>query len=80
MCPRDDSELVIEYSDHYVIKPSIQFFDKEGDYSYNGLGEKGSSVRPEFEYSSETNEHNLDVEQIRENLLWTKHLRVFDYL
>ena len=26
MCPKDDSHLTIEYTDYYVITPSIKFF------------------------------------------------------
>ncbi len=64
MCPADDSHLTLEFEDHYVITPSISFLSPV-NYERNALGEKGKPVSPGFEYSSETNPHFLDVEEIR---------------
>ena len=33
MCPADDSHLTLEFADHYVICPSINFLDRGHDYS-----------------------------------------------
>lgn len=65
MCPADDSHLTLEFSDHYVIRPTIQF---SGNYNYaiNRLGEKGSPVSQEFEYHSGKNAHFLGIEEIIE--------------
>ncbi|HLD22473.1 MAG TPA: UDP-N-acetylglucosamine 4,6-dehydratase (inverting), partial [Sulfuricurvum sp.] len=38
MCPRDDSHLTLEFHDHYVIKPTIQFTET-ADFSKNNCGE-----------------------------------------
>ena len=65
MCPADDSHLTLEFHDHYVICPSIQFAHKS-DFSKNMLGEEGSYVEQGFEYNSGTNEHFLSVEDIKE--------------
>ena len=65
MCPRDDSHLTIEFSDHYVIKPSIEFWHAKHSYELNGLGQKGRYVEEGFEYNSGTNPHFLSVEEIR---------------
>ena len=65
MCPQDDSHLTIEFTDHYVIQPTISFWDTEHDYSVNALGEKGRPVPEGYEYSSRTNPHFFDVEEIR---------------
>lgn len=54
MCPHDDSHLTLEFDDHYVIQPSIQFA-YECDYSCNLINEKGKSVEKGFEYNSGTN-------------------------
>src|SRR6202166_4669164 len=43
MCPADDAHLALEFADHYVIKPTIQFIG-EIDFSRNGLGETGCAV------------------------------------
>jgi len=64
MCPADDSHLTLEFEDHYVITPSISFLSPV-NYERNALGEKGKPVSQGFEYSSETNPHFLDVEEIR---------------
>ena len=51
MCPADDSHLTLEFDDHYVIGPSIQFAHKS-DFSTNMLGEQGKLVDQGFEYNS----------------------------
>jgi UDP-N-acetylglucosamine 4,6-dehydratase/5-epimerase len=65
MCPSDDSHLTYEYEDHYVIKPSIIFFNRESDFSVNALDEKGKPVKQGFIYSSESNRF-LALDEIRE--------------
>ena len=54
MCPKDDSHLTLEFNDHYVIQPTIQF-SQEMDFSINNLGEKGKPVALGFEYNSGNN-------------------------
>jgi UDP-N-acetylglucosamine 4,6-dehydratase len=54
MCPSDDSHLTLEFDDHYVIAPSIQFAH-HSDFSVNKLGEEGEFVRQGFEYNSGNN-------------------------
>ncbi|MDO9227501.1 MAG: UDP-N-acetylglucosamine 4,6-dehydratase (inverting) [Pseudomonadota bacterium] len=66
MCPSDDSHLTLEFSDHFVIQPSIRFYGLEIDYCHNGLGEVGDSVPQGFEYNSGSNPHFLDAEGIRQ--------------
>jgi UDP-N-acetylglucosamine 4,6-dehydratase/5-epimerase len=66
MCPADDSHLTLEFSDHYVIRPSIKFHDRGYDYLENRLGETGAPVARGFEYNSGTNPVRYTVEQIRE--------------
>jgi len=66
MCPRDDSHLTVEFSDHYVIKPSIKFFKENFDYTVNEIGEHGQPVQQGFEYSSNRNPHFLTIAEIKE--------------
>ncbi len=63
MVPKDDSHLTLEFEDHYVIEPTIQFATKV-DFSTNALGEKGKRVELGFEYSSNTNKEWLTKEQL----------------
>jgi len=65
MVPKDDSHLTLEFHDHYVISPSIQFTQKI-DFTCNTLGEKGTPVSYGFEYSSETNTQWLDAKGLME--------------
>jgi UDP-N-acetylglucosamine 4,6-dehydratase len=65
MCPADDSHLTLEFDDHFVIRPTIQFATKV-DYSVNGIGERGRPVEPGFEYHSGKNPAFLGVDQILE--------------
>ncbi len=63
MCPADDSHQTLEFSDHYVIKPTINFtFDC--DYSTNQLGEKGIPVDQNFEYNSANNKSWFSSEDL----------------
>jgi UDP-N-acetylglucosamine 4,6-dehydratase/5-epimerase len=54
MCPKEDSRLTLEFEDHYVICPAIQF-SHAVDYTVNRLGEFGKPVGDDFEYNSVTN-------------------------
>ena len=63
MCPADDSHLTLQFDDHYVIKPTIQF-SGEIDFSVNKLGEMGRPVESGFEYHSGKNPHFLGIEEI----------------
>ncbi len=65
MCPADDSHLTLEFEDHYVIKPSIQF-SHISDFSVNRLGKKGTLVEQGFEYNSGNNSDWLSHEQLLE--------------
>ena len=66
MCPADDSHLTIEFEDHYVICPTIKFYDINYDYSINNIGEEGKPVEQGYEYHSGNNPFFLSVEEIRE--------------
>lgn len=66
MCPADDSHLTIEFDDHYVITPSITFFDSNNDFSTNRINEKGYFVESGFEFNSGKNDHFLSVEEMLE--------------
>jgi UDP-N-acetylglucosamine 4,6-dehydratase len=59
MCPADDSHLTLEFDDHFVIRPTIQFAH-HSNFSVNLLGEKGKDVPQGFEYNSGTNTEWLD--------------------
>jgi UDP-N-acetylglucosamine 4,6-dehydratase len=71
MCPRDDSHLTLEFHDHYVIKPSIQFTEN-ADFSKNNCGEIGTLVEYGFKYSSETNKEWLTPEALLEKIALTQ--------
>lgn len=65
MCPADDSHLTLEFDDHFVLQPTITFFDREVSFDQNALGEKGTPVEQGFEYNSGSNDVFLDVDQIK---------------
>lgn len=54
MCPSDDSHLTLEFHDHYVLCPTIQFAH-ESDFTENLIGEIGVPVELGFEYNSGNN-------------------------
>ena len=54
MCPADDSHLTLEFNDHYVLCPTIQFAHKTNFFE-NAICEKGEFVEQGFEYNSGNN-------------------------
>ena len=71
MCSINEAYLTLEFKDHYVIKPSITFFDHNVDYLKNKLKESGKLVKENFEYRSDTNTQFLSIGEI------TKLLKFF---
>ncbi len=67
MCPKDDSHLTLEFHDHYVIQPTINFV-RAVRYECNPLSETGKRVARGFEYNSGDNPHFLGVAELRELL------------
>lgn len=65
MCPADDSHLTLEFSDHFVIRPTINFTE-ELDYAKNLKGEVGKPVPQGFEYNSANNTEFLTPEQLKQ--------------
>jgi UDP-N-acetylglucosamine 4,6-dehydratase/5-epimerase len=63
MCPADDSHLTLQFADHFVICPTIQFAC-EVDFRINRLSERGQRVEQGFEYHSGKNSRFLTVEEI----------------
>ena len=64
MCSINESYLILDFKDHYVIKPSIRFYDININYSKNKLHEVGKAVNKDFEYRSDNNTHFLTVQEI----------------
>ncbi|MGB3651327.1 MAG: UDP-N-acetylglucosamine 4,6-dehydratase (inverting) [Rivularia sp. (in: cyanobacteria)] len=54
MFTAESSNLAVEFQNHYVIKPTLEYAYSI-DYTCNALGEKGVPVPEGFEYSSDTN-------------------------
>ena len=65
MCPADDSHLTLEFEDHYVIKPTIQFL-AHVEFALNRLQERGRPVESGFEYHSGKNPRFLSIDEIRD--------------
>ncbi len=65
MCPADDSHHTLEFDDHYIIKPSITFYQLDNDFSVNRLQERGYPVEQGYEYSSHNNPYFLSIEEIK---------------
>jgi UDP-N-acetylglucosamine 4,6-dehydratase len=62
MITKEDSLRTVEFDDHYVIKPTIQF-SQVVDFSVNAIGERGRNVEDGFEYASDTNDAWLEKEK-----------------
>jgi UDP-N-acetylglucosamine 4,6-dehydratase len=66
MVPEEMAHHSLEFDDHFVITPSIKFFDNTIDYYTNKLGETGKKVSEKFEYHSGTNPHFLSIDDLKE--------------
>jgi UDP-N-acetylglucosamine 4,6-dehydratase len=67
MCPGESSHLTLEFPDHYVIMPTIEYSYKT-DYRRNGLGETGSPAADGFVYNSDNNTDWLTAKALLERL------------
>tara|TARA_Y100000591_G_scaffold303836_1_gene300007 strand:+ start:1590 stop:2615 length:1026 start_codon:yes stop_codon:yes gene_type:complete len=65
MSSKDDSHNVLEFKDHFIIRPSIKFFNVKNDYFIDALGKKGKKVKKGFEYSSKTNKYFLNIKDLK---------------
>ena len=66
MCPGDMSLHTFEFEDHYVIAPAIKFFHRSNNFTSNALNELGKPVDSGFEYVSDTNQHFLSIDEIKQ--------------
>ena len=65
LCSIHESYLTLDFKDHYLIQPSINFFNKNKmNYSQNKLKEVGKPVQKDFEYRSDNNKNFLNIEEI----------------
>jgi len=67
MITREDSLRTLEFDNHYVIKPTIQF-SQVVDFMINAIGEEGTLVKDGFEYASDTNEQWLNKKEFMDIL------------
>jgi UDP-N-acetylglucosamine 4,6-dehydratase len=67
MCPIESSHLTLEFDDHYVIRPTIEY-SYIVDHSRNALGENGVPVAEGFVYSSDVNREWLTGSRLLEML------------
>lgn len=65
MCPEDDSMHTLEFSDFYVITPTITFTQRGNNYETNALGETGKKVAQGFSYCSGENPDFLSIEDLK---------------
>ncbi len=64
LCPKDESDQIIEFKDFYLIAPTIDTNIKRNKYILQKDGKKGKFVKKNFEYSSDKVKL-LSVKQIR---------------
>ncbi|MEB3295259.1 MAG: polysaccharide biosynthesis protein, partial [Synechococcales bacterium] len=67
MCPADDYHLTLDFPDHYVISPAIDF-GRIASFAINAIGEQGIPVAEGFQYSSDNNNQWLTPAQLLEML------------
>jgi len=67
LCPKDDYLNTIEFSDFYLIKPTINFGVKQ-NYTKLPTKEVGKLVKKNFEYDSFNNKNKLNIAKIKKFL------------
>ena len=67
LCPKDDYLNTIEFSDFYLIKPTINFGEKQ-NYIKIPTKEVGKYVKKDFGYDSLSNKNKLNISQIKKFL------------
>lgn len=60
---RDDARHTLEFNDFFMIQPAVRSWETTA-YENCG-GEQGRVVEPDFEYASNTNDRQLDADQLR---------------
>jgi len=58
LVPRDEARQVKEYKDMFVIEPNFPWWGRSGSVS-------GKKVNPDFEYTSDKNEHWLTIHDLK---------------
>ena len=71
MCAEGDSHLTLEFDDHYVIQPSIQF-SHSVKFTPNAIGEIGKAVDLDFNYNSRDNPIHLSAKSLLEKIKSTE--------
>ena len=66
MCPKNSSNLTVEFKNFFVITPSISFEKKKNYIKYNNI--VGKKAKEGFEYSSGANKKFLSIDQIKKEL------------
>ena len=65
MCPKDESNQVVEFKDFFIIKPTIFFKDIKINYLKTNLSEIGKKVKDYFEYESFSNKDYLTISDLK---------------
>lgn len=60
MITREDSRVTYDYGDHYIIYPNFEWWDYKKHFK-----DGGAPIQEGFEYSSDTNESWLSVEELQ---------------
>lgn len=55
LCSNDEANLIVEFKDYYILKPTIKYIDQKINFTRNKNGEKGKKVKQNFEYNSYNN-------------------------
>ena len=65
MCPADDSYHTFEFDNFFIIGPTINFNNRNNDFSVTATNEAGNLVEQGFEYNSRNNGDFLTIEQLK---------------
>lgn len=68
LCSSDESHLILEFSDYYLVMPTTSMNKDRKKYFKNNFGEVAKKVKLSFEYTSFNNKNFLDINNIRKKL------------
>ena len=62
---KDESHLVIQFKDYFIIVPTTSSKKKMNTYKSSRTGEKGKTVNKDFYYSSDINKNFLSINELK---------------
>ena len=68
LCSLDESHLIVEFKNYFVVTPSTSMNKERKKYFKNNQGEISKKLPVNFSYTSSNNHHFLNIAEIKKNI------------